>query len=74
MQVIEQNELFTEVSAEESAIVSGGDTTVIQDSTTQKIFALGASAYTFLLTGNAPLANAVLTTQWLRSFNSIISF
>ncbi|BAY25093.1 hypothetical protein NIES2100_48940 [Calothrix sp. NIES-2100] len=74
MQVNENNQLFTEVSAEESAIVSGGDSIVSQFSPSQTIWALGAAAYTQLTTGNAVLAASVLNTQWNRAFSSLITF
>ncbi|MDR9896650.1 hypothetical protein G7B40_019075 [Aetokthonos hydrillicola Thurmond2011] len=74
MQAIENNTLFTEISAEESAIVSGGEAIKIGVSVPQQIFALGAGQYTFNTTGNAVLALSVLTTQYNRSYASEIDF
>ncbi|MEB3178863.1 MAG: hypothetical protein VKL59_07540 [Nostocaceae cyanobacterium] len=75
MQAIKNNELFTEISAEESAVVSGGDTIVAGVNLAQIIFAFGAAQYTFLTTGgNAALANSVLDTQFNRAFSSIFTF
>ncbi|MDR9896653.1 hypothetical protein G7B40_019090 [Aetokthonos hydrillicola Thurmond2011] len=70
MQVIDKQELFTEITDEESAIIKGGDSIQFGVSEAQIIFALGAYTYTLLLTGNKELANSVLITQWNRAFTS----
>lgn len=75
MQAIQNKELFTEVSAEESAIVSGGDSITAQFSPSQTIWALGAYQYTLNTSGNNQvLATSVLLTQWNRAFSSLIKF
>ncbi|BAY08380.1 hypothetical protein [Calothrix sp. NIES-2098] len=82
MSSIEKNSLFTEITPNECALVSGGNSqetpinisngnyALIGVNLTQFIFALGAYQFTLLLTGNRELANSVLIAQWNRGFYS----
>ncbi|BAY25092.1 hypothetical protein NIES2100_48930 [Calothrix sp. NIES-2100] len=82
MSSIEENFLFTEVTPNECALISGGtsqetqfnlsngNSALIGVNLSQFIFALGAYQFTLLLTGNRELANSVLINQWNRAFFS----